>query len=386
MYALQAGHIVLASHVARDGYLMVEDGKFQSFSYERPSDTEIIDYSDKWIAPGYVDVHIHGFVGHDVMDSDPKAINEASSALVKLGTTSWVPTTLTQTVPQIGTACAAVAEAKRVRDPHFKGARIQGIFLEGPFFTEKHKGAQNPDHMIDPKIEILEGWQEQAEGLIRRSGLAPERAGSAQYCKDAQTIGVLCALGHSDATFDEGMACLEAGANSFIHVYNGMSGLHHRNPGLVGCALSSSNTYTELICDGMHVHPAAIAAVVRARGYEHVPLVTDCLRCGGMPEGDYTLGDFNIRMQDNLAHLILEDGSMGSIAGSVLTLAQAVKNLITWNIVSPEEAIRMATEIAAKSSGIDDVCGSILPGRVADFNVLDSDFNVCETYLGGVRV
>lgn len=390
MYAIKAGHTVLSTHVARDGYVLIDDGKFAGFTYDEPLDMQIVDYSSKWVAPGYVDVHIHGFIGFDVMDANPSELADVSRALAQKGTTSWVPTTLTQTVPQIRTACAAVAEAEQnqrnaaadVRNE----AHIEGIFLEGPFFTEKHKGAQNPAHMINPSIEMLEDWQKAAHGLICRSGLAPEREGSVQYCCDAPSIGVLCALGHSDATYEQGMACLDAGANSFIHVYNGMSGLHHRNPGLVGCAMSTCNTFGELICDGMHVNPAAIAAVVRAKGYEHVPLVTDCLRCGGMPEGDYMLGDFPIRMQDNLAHLILDDGSLGSIAGSVLTLQQAVKNLVNWNIVSAEQAIRMASEVSAKSSGIDDVCGSILPGRRADFNILDDDMTVCATYIEGKRI
>lgn len=387
MYAVQVGKIVLPGRVETHGYLLIDKGEFIGFTHEKPSeDINVVDRSTYWVAPGYVDTHIHGFVGHDVMDANAKGLDEASRALVKFGTTTWVPTTLTQTVEQIGRACESVYEARSNRSDDFVGARIEGIFLEGPFFTEKHKGAQNPAHMIDPNIEILEGWQKRAHGLICRTGLAPERSGAARYCAQARDLGVVCALGHSDATSAEGFACIEAGATTFIHVYNGMSGLHHRNPGLVACAMASSNTYGELICDGMHIVPDALTAFIKAKGWEHTPLVTDCLRCGGMPEGNYMLGDFPIRMQDNLARLVMPDGSLGSIAGSVLTLNQAVKNVVDWNIATAEQAIRMATEVAAQASGIDDVCGQILPGRHADFNILDNNLNVVETYLSGACV
>ncbi len=383
MYALKAGHVVLPGHVEQGGYLIVEDGRFRGYTHTAPSDCQIIDRSSSWIAPGYVDTHIHGFIGHDVMDADAEGLDLASAALLKKGTTSWVPSTLTQSVEEIARACASVAEANDARAHDFMGARMQGMFLEGPFFTEKHKGAQNPLNMCDPDIEILKHWQEAAHGLICRSGLAPERAGAAIYCTQAREIGVVTALGHSDASYEEGLACIEAGATTFIHVFNGMSGLHHRNPGLVGCAMATPLTYGELICDGMHIKPGALKAFIAAKGWDHTPLVTDCLRCGGMPEGDYMLGDFPIRMENNLAHLVMEDGTTGNIAGSVLTLAEAVQNVVKWNIVSAEEAIRMASEIPAKASGIDDSCGLILPGRDADFNVLDENLQVQETYLGG---
>ena len=147
--------------------------------------------------------------------------------------------------------------------------------------------------------------------------------------------------------------------------------------------MATSQTYGEIICDGMHIVPGALKAYVNAKGWEHAPLITDCLRCGGMPEGNYMLGDFPIRMQDNLARLVMPDGTVGNIAGSVLTLAEAVKHVVEWNIVTAEQAIRMASEISAQASGIDDTCGYILPGRDADFNILDDNLCVCETYLGG---
>lgn len=385
-YFVKASKFVLPGCVVSEGYLEVIDGLFGEIVSELPEGADVLDYSGCWVAPGYVDTHIHGFAGHDVMDCDVDGLNEASVELAKHGTTSWVATTLTQPADQIKAACATVREAVEARADDFMGANIDGIYLEGPFFTEKHKGAQNPDNMCDPDVDLFCDWQEAAHGLICKSALAPERDGSTQYCATLHEMGVVVALGHSDATYEQGMAAVAAGATAFVHTYNGMSGLNHRNPGLVGCAMATSATYAEIICDGMHVLPGAIQALVRARGWEHVVLVSDCLRCGGMPAGDYFLGDFPIRLTGGLARLKLADGTLGSIAGSVLTLDQAVRNVVDWNIVTAEQGIRMASEVAAKSAGIDDICGMMLPGRSADFNVLDADLMVVDTFIGGMHV
>ncbi|SEH37859.1 MULTISPECIES: N-acetylglucosamine-6-phosphate deacetylase [Atopobiaceae] len=382
-FAIKADRFVLPGVLRGAGYLSVHDGTFGAWTAEAPAGYEIVDRTGSWVAPGYVDTHIHGFVDRDVMDCDPDGIDEASLALAKKGTTSWVPTTLTQPAGQIESACASVSEAAERRGEDFPGARIEGIYLEGPFFTAEHAGAQNPDNMCDPSVELLCSWQEAAHGLICKSAIAPERAGSERYCASLKAMGVAVALGHSSATCEEGLAAVAAGASLFVHVYNGMSGHHHREPGLVTAAMISRGTYAELICDGMHVTPAAIDALVRAKGWEHVCVISDCLRCGGMPDGDYTLGDFPVRLQGGIARLVQKDGSLGNIAGSSATLAQEVRNLVEWGIVTPEQAIRMATEVPARSAGIDDVCGQMLPGRAADFNVLTQDLSVQETYLDG---
>lgn len=382
-FAIKADGFVLPGRMAPKGYLAVEDGRFGSWSTEAPEGLEVLDRSGSWVAPGYVDTHIHGQFGHDVMDCDAAGVNAASEALARRGTTSWVPTTLTQPAWQIEAACASVHEAREARTADFLGARIEGIYLEGPFFTEKHRGAQNPANMLDPSVELFDAWQAAAHGLIRKSALAPERAGTAAYCRALRERGVVVALGHSDATYEQGLAAVEAGATVFVHTYNAMSGLLHRAPGLVGCAMTTSGTFAEIICDGMHVKPGAIKALVAARGWEHVAIISDALACAGMPEGDYMLGDLPIRMQDNLARLVEADGSTGNIAGSVTCIADEARNLVRWGIVDAEQAVRMGTEVPARSAGIDGSCGLMLPGRLADFNVLAPDLTLEETYLGG---
>lgn len=380
-YAIKADKFFLPAGPQLGGYLMVEDGVFGAWQADEPS-CEIKDYTGSWIAPGMVDTHIHGFYNHSTTDNDPEGIDISSTELARRGTTSWLPTTFTDGVEQIKDACAAIAQADEGRGPDFCGARIQGIYLEGPFFTMKHVGAQNPAYLIDPSEEVFDQWQEAAGGRIVKSAMAAERDGAATYAAALNAQGVVTSIGHSDATYDECIAAINAGASCFTHTYNGQRGLHHREPGVVGAAMSTPETYAEIICDGKHVNPAAIKALLQAKGWQHTVLITDCLGCGGMPEGSYISGGMDVIMKDNLCWLA--DGK--SIAGSVLTLAQGVKNIVDWGIASADIAIRMATEVPARSARIEDKCGSIMPGRDADFVVFDHELTLVETYVGGQSV
>lgn len=380
-YAIKADKFFLPAGPQLGGYLMVEDGVFSAWQADEPS-CEIKDYTGSWIAPGMVDTHIHGFYNHSTTDNDPEGIDISSTELARRGTTSWLPTTFTDGVEQIKDACAAIAQADEGRGPDFCGARIQGIYLEGPFFTMKHVGAQNPAYLIDPSEEVFDQWQEAAGCRIVKSAMAAERDGAAAYAAALNAKGVVTSIGHSDATYDECIAAINAGASCFTHTYNGQRGLHHREPGVVGAAMSTPETYAEIICDGKHVNPAAIKALLQAKGWQHTVLITDCLGCGGMPEGSYTSGGMDVIMKDNLCWLA--DGK--SIAGSVLTLAQGVKNIVDWGIASADIAIRMATEVPARSAHIEDKCGSIMPGRDADFVVFDHELTLVETYVGGQSV
>lgn len=385
-YAIKADKFFLPAGAAKGGYLTVSDGKFGVWSAEAPGGVEVRDYTGSWIAPGMVDTHIHGFYGHATTDNDADGVNASSLALAKHGTTSWLPTTFTQSADDLAESCAAIAKADDARDADFLGARIQGIFLEGPFFTTKHVGAQNPKFLIDPSVEVFDRWQKASENRIVKSALAAEKPGALDYIAQLDAKGIVTAIGHSDATFDEALAAVNAGATCFVHTYNGMRGLHHREPGIVGCAMSTPDTYAEIICDGRHVKPAAIRALVQAKGWQHVVLITDCLGCGGLPEGNYMSGGLPVVLENNLCYLRNEDGSKGSIAGSVLTLARGVKNMVDWEIVTADQAIRMATEVPARSAHVDGRCGFIKPGRDADFVVFDPELNLRETYVGGVSV
>lgn len=383
-FAISADRFVLPGATMQGGYLAIEDGAFGLWSADRPQGLEVRDYPGCTVAPGLVDTHIHGFHNHATTDCDPGSIEDSSLALAQAGTTTWLPTTFTESIEGIERACRAIAQADERRDASCKGAHIGGIFLEGPFFTTAHVGAQNPAYLIDPSVEVFDRWQEAAGGRIVKSALAAEKPGALEYIAALDARGVVTAIGHSDAHHDEALAAVNAGASCFVHTYNGQRGLHHRDPGVTGTAMTTPETYAEVICDGKHVVPAAIKALVDAKGWRHVVLITDCLVCGGMPEGEYVSGGLPVVMKDGLCYLLNEDGTTGSIAGSVLTLARGVKNMVDWQIVTADQAIRMASEIPARSARIDDRCGFIKPGRVADLTIFNADLTLAETYVSGM--
>lgn len=374
-YYVYAKQIVLDDQVIDKAYLTIEDGKFGPILMEEPQDAPIKDYSQSIVAPGLVDTHIHGYKSHDVMDNDFEGIKVISEGLLSCGVTSWLPTTLTSSAQLLNDVCETIGN-------HYQevtGAKIRGIFLEGPFFTEKYKGAQNPKYMSDPSVEKLAKWHELSQGLVNKIAIAPERKGVKEFIEFAKTKGVYTALAHSDATYEEAAAAVEAGANIFVHIYNGMSGLHHRNPGMVGAALSLDKVFAEMICDGHHVHPAAARVVTRARGPQETVLITDCMRAGGMGEGQSRLGEFEVVVKDGTARL----KDTGNLAGSILELKQGVKNVVDWGLVSPAEALRMASLTPAQSVGIESVCGRIAPGYEADFIVVSDQLELEATYLDG---
>ncbi len=369
-----AKYIVLEDRILENCYMEVEDGKIKSFSKK-----EVEEYEDlgEIIAPGLVDTHIHGYGGKDIMDCKKGYLDEISKGILECGVTSFLPTTLTDSTEKLNEACKVIGDEYK----SVTGAKVRGIFLEGPFFTEKYKGAQNASYMSDPDIEKLKKWKELSNGLVNKIAIAPEREGAIDFIKEANALGVRVALGHSDASFDEAVDAVDAGANIFVHVYNGMSGLHHRNPGMVGAAMST-DAYGELICDGHHVNPNAANILMNAKGRDRIALITDCMSAGGMPEGDYKLGEFPVVVKDGTARL----KDSGNLAGSILRLKEAVKNVIEWEIADVFEAIQMASLIPAKSLGIDNVCGKLHEGYDADFIVLDENLDLKATFLNGKRV
>lgn len=374
---LYAKSIVLADTERENAYLEIkDDGTFGSILEEKPEGT-IIDYSAYHLAPGLVDTHIHGYASHDVMDNDFEGIKVISEGLLSCGVTSWLPTTLTDSVENLDAVCETIGQHAGQET----GAKIQGIFLEGPFFTEKYKGAQNPKYMSDPSIEKLDKWHRLSQGLVNKIAIAPERQGVKEFIEFANSKDIRTALAHSDATYQQAKEAVDAGANIFVHVYNGMSGLHHREPGMVGAALNLKDVYAEMICDGHHVHPAAAEVVIKARGPEETVLITDCMRAGGMGEGLSRLGEFEVVVKDGTARL----KDSGSLAGSILELIEAVQNVLAWGLVSLLDALRMASLAPAKSVGIDHICGLIAEGRAADLIVVDDEGHLIATYLDGQK-
>lgn len=373
---IYADKFFLNSGVKGAGYLDVTDGIFGAYTKEKPEGAEIIDQSGKWIAPGLVDTHIHGYKNHDVMDNDADGIKVMSEALLSCGVTSFLPTTLTSSKERLKDVAETIGKMYKEVD----GAKIQGIYFEGPFFTEEHKGAQNPSYFGDPDLDTFHEWQEASGGLIKKIALAPERKGVKEFVKTVTDEGVVVSLGHSNATLEEAQEAIEAGASVFVHAYNGMRGLNHREPGMVGALLTLQHVFSELICDGHHVHPQAAEVLMEKAGHDHVALITDCMMAGGMPDGNYNLGEFPVVVAEGTARL-----ESGNLAGSILKLKEAIKNVVDWGIATPEQAVMMASYVPAVSCKIDDKCGMIAEGRAADFIVLETNMDLVATYLDGVE-
>lgn len=375
------GKLILTDKVLENVYLEVKDGKFMGL-YENVSQLNgeytLIDYSNKIVGPGFVETHIHGYLGKDVMDGEIEGLNTIAQGLLSTGVTSWLPTTLTSSCQSLNDVCQLIGENYQ----NIKGAKIQGIFLEGPYFTTKHKGAQNPDYMSDPVIEELKNWQALSNQLIKKIALAPERENVIPFVEYAQSQNIKVGLAHSEASFKQAEKAVKAGANIFVHTYNGMSGLHHREPGMVGAAMTLEHCYAEVIADGQHVHPKAIEVLVKSRGVEEVILITDSMRAAGLGDGRSRLGEFEVEVKDGCARLV--EG--GSLAGSILKMNEAVKNIVDWGIVDLPSAVRMASINAAKSVGIEEKCGAIKLGFDADFIVLNQNNELEATYLNGQKV
>ncbi len=374
---IYADKFFLEEKVVGPCFLEIKEGKFGAFFDDvLPNElAEVIYYQGQWIAPGLVDTHIHGYKNNDVMDNNFEGLNVISEGLLSCGVTSFMPTTLTASTESLNEVVEMIGENyKKVQ-----GAKITGIFLEGPFFTEKHKGAQNKDYFCDPSIDSLKNWQIRSKNMIKKIAIAPERKGVEEFIEYAVKEEIKVALAHSGATYQEAKQAVENGASIFVHTYNGMSPLHHREPGMVGAAMNVIDVYAEIICDGHHVHPAAANILMNARGRKQIILVSDCMMAGGMPDGAYQLGEFPVKVQDGMAHL-----ENGSLAGSILKLIDAVKNVVEWGIATPEEAIYMASTAPAKSIQLDSECGKIAEGYAADFIVLTPGLDLMATYLNGV--
>ena len=374
-YYISAKRFYFEHKIKEGGYLAVEDSRFGDWTENVPEGAEVLDYSDYQISPGLVDTHIHGFAGYDVMDNSEESLLGMSQALLSAGVTSFLPTALTAPFEELKAICQTTANTVGKET----GAKIQGLFFEGPYFTETYKGAQNPKYMGNPSVEQLKEWQEAAQGKLIKLALAPEREGVAEFIQEATKQGVTIALGHSNATYEEAMAAVEAGASVWVHVYNGMRGFTHREPGMVGAAFDSPETIGELIADGHHAVPVACKVLIKQKTPQGVALITDCMSAGGCPDGDYMLGELPVIVENGTARL--KEG--GNLAGSILQLKDGVKHVVDWGLVTVAQALQMATSVPAKSVGLENTCGSLKTGLSADFIVLDDSLDLQATYIDG---
>ncbi|WP_067841156.1 N-acetylglucosamine-6-phosphate deacetylase [Amphibacillus sediminis] len=334
-----------------------------------------VDYTyNGLLIPGLIDTHIHGHYGVEVIDASVEELVAMKENLLKCGVTSFLPTLQTDEPERIITAIRNILEARR----HAGGANIIGIFLEGPFLSEKFKGAQDGRFLRLPAKELLEKWQQAADGLIKKIAIAPELAGAMELIKYAHEQGIVVAIGHSNASADIAEEAINHGASVAVHTFNAMRNLHHREPGILGESLVNDKLYAELICDGYHLNPKIVDLIIRAKGVGHTILITDGTTASGLPDGDYTRSKLPIQVKGGAVRTM-----NGTLAGSSLTLLQAIRNIVRWEKVSLEEAIQMATLNPAKTLGLDTKIGSLIEGARADFVVLDDDFQILSRWVDG---
>ncbi len=324
--------------------------------------------------PALIDSHIHGAAGADVMDASHQALDTLAGFLASHGVGAFLATTVTAEHPDIERALSQVRDS---RQRGLAGAELLGSYLEGPFFTPRHKGA-HPEHLLhEPQKALLERWIALARGSLHSVALAPEYHTSPALIPWLREQGIRVMLGHTDAGYTLARQALAQGANGVVHCYNGMNGLHHREPGMVGAAFTSRDCQTELIADGHHVHPAAIQIARRCCG-EHLLLVSDAMRAAGMPAGDYMLGEMRVHMQDGVVRT-----AQGSLAGSVLTLERAVNVLAQACDITLAEAWLHGSLYPAQALGLADRLGSIEPGKQASLALLNAQEAVAATLVNG---
>jgi N-acetylglucosamine-6-phosphate deacetylase len=346
----------------------------------QPSADERIDARDQWLVPGFIDIHVHGGNGSDVMDGRDDAIRTIGRFHASHGTTGWLPTTVTQSVDRLSQSLSAV---ERVKKEQSAGAEILGLHLEGPFICLDRRGAQNPAYVQEPNIDTMKQLANVAPGLIRKVTIAPEQPQALDVIRWLSRQGIISSMGHTDATYEEVILGVDAGISHATHLFNAMSSLHHRDgAGAVGACLHLDDIVCELIADGHHVDVNVMKFAVKTKGTDKIILITDAMSAAGQPNGLYDLGGLSVNVEDGVA--LLTEGH--TLAGSTLTLDVAVQNMVKRVGVTLQEAIRMASTNAARDLGLSASKGAIAVGKDADLVLLDESLAVVGTWVSGREV
>ena len=369
---------VTAGGTISNATIVVEHGRIANISAERvdvPPDAQHLDARGNLVLPGFIDLHIHGGRGFDVMDGTVAAVHGLAAHLATHGVTGFLATTVTASLDDTIAAAQVVRQVRALPSP---GAAILGMHLEGPYINVARRGAQNPAHIRPPSIAELGRVIAASGQCVRLVTLAPEIAGAHEMAAYLRQNGIVASMGHSDATYEQALAALDAGFSHVTHTYNAMRPFQHRDPSIVSVALTDARCMAELIADGLHVHPGAARVLIQARGAQGVVLVSDAMRGASLPYGCYRTGGQDIWTSQNGART-----ADGHLAGSLLTLGVALRNVISWTGLPLPTALAMSSLNQARELGLDARKGSLEPGKDADLAICSPTFDALAMIVGG---
>ncbi|KOC47521.1 N-acetylglucosamine-6-phosphate deacetylase [Clostridium botulinum] len=350
-YVLKCKEIFLENEIKKNSCILIEDGLIKEIQDDIKCKSSI-DLRDYTLIPGLIDIHSHGAMGFDTMDASYEAINEVSKYLAKNGAD--------------------------VMKKGVEGAEILGTYLEGPYLTEEHNGAHPIELMRELSIDELKNILKVSKNTIKVVTMAPEKKGAKESIEFLRRQSVRVSIGHTNATYEETMDAFEAGASIGVHTFNGMRGIHHREPGVVGAIMKHQDVVGELIADTIHVNPVIMEILYKVKGLDGICLISDCMRAGGLSDGKYMLGELEVTVRNGIART-----DSGSLAGSTLKLINGVKNIMNATSIQFNKALQMATRTPAKALGMYDDIGSIKVGKKANLVALDKNYNVKMTIVNG---
>lgn len=376
------GTVVLPDRISPRGAVVVDGHRIQSV-IDLDKDVidgrlEILDFGDNYIVPGFIDLHVHGALGKDIMDADGESLKIITSYQARCGVTGFCGATMSSSGDSIFAAVKTAAESAELS----LDSDILGAYIEGPFFNPNRKGAHDPERIGSMNKEEMYCLLEAAKSLKVIIPLAPEIPRYMRMISELRNRGVIVAIGHSEATYSQACESFQAGISHVTHLFNAMTDFHHREPGIVGAVLDTEQVTAEIIADGVHVHPSSVRVAVARKGVDRICLVTDSVSAAGLGDGLFTAGSSQVFVAGKKA--VLKDTQ--TLAGSVVTMNQAITNVLGWSGLSLLQVIKMATLNPSRILGLDSLVGSLEEGKQANLVILDKKFNIVRTVLRGEEV
>jgi N-acetylglucosamine-6-phosphate deacetylase len=375
---ITARRLLRGNEIVEYPRITVEDGRITSI-LSRETGNAGDSYPDATLVPAYVNIHVHGAVGHDVMEGTPQALQAVGAALAGHGVGAYYPTTVTSSTEATLRALDMIARVIE-REPSATAAVPLGIHLEGPFLSPAKRGAHTAALLVQPSIALFDRFWQASRGHIRILTIAPELSTALELTEHASRLGVVCSMGHSDATLVQAEAGARAGARSATHTFNAMRSLDHRDPGIAAYVLDDDTLFAEIICDGIHVDPAMVRLFFKTKGLEKSVLITDGMSATGMPDGNYKLGDMDVEVAHGRCTTA---GSPGVLAGSVLTMDQAVRNFSVFTGSNITVGAQLAARNPARLMGLDHDWGCLEEGREANLVALSPDGQTMQAFRAG---